>query len=391
MGCSRVVRGIVPVVVAMALAAGLAQAPAPASAAGSAGSPPVSLPSSPTGLTSPVPLPPEVDPVSPYLPQVSCHPVDMTGPLMLRDLLLSTYGVGRPGSISRGCTEGLSEHSEGRAMDWMVDVRRPAERAAAADFIAWVTRDGGLNARRLGIMYVIYNEKIWSVYNAKAGWRKSYAHTDHVHVSFSWAGARGNTSFWTGVAGVVDVGPCVRFAGSYAPPTSSPRTAACGTPTKALVRTSRGNRAYGSSGRTVRRAQALLGVPVTSRFDRATWNATRAYQRAHDLPVTGALDQPTWGSLDRGSIRRRTVAKLSRRQAAARGVSQYASTSLAPGRAAAAIVVLQTALGLPTADRNGFYGPVTRAAVERVQSAAGLAVDGVVDGPEWRAVRAALD
>ncbi|MCL8252504.1 hypothetical protein AERO_14020, partial [Aeromicrobium fastidiosum] len=263
MGRSRVVRGVVPVLVALAVAAGGMQAPA--SAAGSAGSPPVSLPSSPTGLTSPVPLPAGVDPVLPYLPQVSCNPVDMAGPLMLRDLLLSTYGVGRPGSISRGCTEGLSEHSEGRAMDWMVDTRRPAERAAAADFIAWVTRDGGLNARRLGIMYVIYNKKIWSVYNAKAGWRTSYAHTDHVHVSFSWAGARGSTSFWTGAVGVVDVGPCVRFAGSYAPPTSSPRTDRCGTPTKALVRTSRGNRAYGSSGGTVRRAQTLLGVPSTSR------------------------------------------------------------------------------------------------------------------------------
>ncbi len=389
MGCSRAARGIVPVLIAMALAAGLAQAPA--SAAGSAGSPPVSLPSSPTGLTSPVPLPAGVDPVSPYLPQVSCNPVDMTGPLMLRDLLLTSYGVGRPGSISRGCTEGLSEHSEGRAMDWMVDTRQPAERAAAADFLAWVTRDGGLNARRLGIMYVIYNKKIWSVYNAKAGWRPSYAHTDHVHVSFSWAGARGATSFWTGAVGVVDVGPCVRFAGSYAPPTSSPRTARCGTPAKALVRTSRGDRAYGSTGATVRRAQALLRVPVTSRFDRATWDATRAYQRAHDLPVTGALDQPTWGSLDRASTRRRTVTGFSRRKAAVHGVAHYSSTSLAPGRAAESIVILQTALGLPVADRNGFYGPVTRAAVERVQVAAGLTVDGVVDGPEWRAIRAAAN
>jgi peptidoglycan hydrolase-like protein with peptidoglycan-binding domain len=373
----------------MTLAAGLAQAPA--SAAGSAGSPPVSLPSAPTGLTSPVAPPAGLDPVPPYQPQVSCDPVDMTGPLMLRDLLLRTYGIGRAGSISRGCTEGLSEHSEGRAMDWMVDTRRPAERAAAADFLAWVTRDGGRNARRLGIMYVIYDKKIWSVYNAKAGWRKSYAHTDHVHVSFGWAGARGNVSFWTGAVGIVDVGPCVRFAGSYAPPTSSPRTASCGTPAKALVRTSRGDRAYGSTGATVRRAQTLLRVPVTSRFDRATWDATRAYQRAHDLPVTGALDQPTWGSLDRASTRRRTVTGFSRRKAAAHGLAHYSSTSLAPGRAAESIAILQTALGLPAADRNGFYGPVTRAAVERVQVAAGLTVDGVVDGPEWRAIRAAAD
>jgi peptidoglycan hydrolase-like protein with peptidoglycan-binding domain len=392
MGDRHVVRRCALLVAAagLAVASLTAVAPSPsADAAGSAGSPPVSLPSSPTGLVPPVPLPSGVDPVPPYQPQVSCHPVDMAGPLMLRDLLLRTYGVGRPGSIARGCTEGLSEHSEGRAMDWMVDTRKPAERAAAADFLAWVTRDGGLNARRLGIMYVIYNKKIWSVYNARAGWRASYAHTDHVHVSFGWAGARGSTSFWTGAVGAVDVGPCVRFAGSYAPPNGSARTARCGTPSPALVRTSRGDRAHGSSGATVRRGQTLLGVPVTSRFDRATWNATRAYQRAHDLPVTGALDQPTWGALDRSSTRRRTVTGFTRRRAAAHGVTHYSATTLSPGRAAAAVAILQTALGLPVVDRNGFYGPVTRAAVERVQAAAGLTTDGVVDGPEWQAIRAA--
>jgi peptidoglycan hydrolase-like protein with peptidoglycan-binding domain len=387
MGIRRAVRSVEVVLVTLVLAVGVAQAPA--GAARSAGAPPVSLPSAPTGLTAPVALPAGIDPVSPYLPQVTCNPVDMVGPLMLRDLLLKTYGVGRAGSISRGCTEGLSEHSEGRAMDWMVDVSRPAELAAAADFLAWVTRDGGLNARRLGIMYVIYNKKIWSVYNAKAGWRSSYAHTDHVHVSFSWNGARGNTSFWTGAVGAIDVGPCVRFAGSYAAPTDTPRTAACGTPAKALVRTSWGNRAYGSSGATVRRAQALLGVPVTSSFDRATWQATRAYQRAHDLPVTGALDQPTWGSLDRPSTRRRSVTGFTRVKAAAYGVKHYSSTRLAPGRAARAIVILQTALGLPAVDRNGYYGPVTKAAVVRLQTAAGLGADGVVGGEEWRAIRAA--
>lgn len=381
-----VVRRVVVVLIALAVAVG--SDPGAGSAA-APGEPPVVLPATPVGLMSAVPQPATLDPVPPYQPQTSCNPVDMVGPRLLRDLLLRTYGIGRAGGIARGCTEGLSEHSEGRAMDWMVDVKVPAERAAAADFLAWVTRDAGANARRLGIMYVIYNRKIWSVYNTRAGWRPSYAHTDHVHVSFGWNGARGSTSFWTGTNGVVDHGPCVKFKGSYAAPTDAPRATPCGAPTTALVKTSRATRAYGSSGRNVRAAQALLGVPVSGRFDTATWTAVRGYQRAHELPVTGTLDHPTWASLDRPSITRRTVAGFTRSKAAAYGVAHYSGKTLAPGRAATAVAILQTALALPVADRTGYFGPGTRAAVVAMQTRAGLVADGVVSGEEWQAIRSA--
>lgn len=354
-----------------------------------AGVAPVALPTSPTGLAAPVVLPPEIDPVSPYLPQVSCHPVDMIGPQKLRDLLIATYGVGR-GGITRGCTEGLSEHSEGRALDWMVDVKKPAELAAAADFLAWVTRDDGLNARRLGIMYVIYNKKIWSIYNTRAGWRKSSGHTDHVHVSFSWAGGRGNTSFWTGVAGTVDHGPCARFKGSPAEWTNTPRARPCSAAPTALVKTSRGSRQFGHTGSTVERGQTLLGIPVTGRFDTATWTGVRTYQQAHDLPVTGALDQPTWASLDRASVTKRVVNGYTPLKAARYGVEKYSRTTLGSGRAAKSVVILQTALGFRLADRNGYFGRVTRAAVQQVQTEAGLAPDGVVRAAEWKAIRARI-
>ncbi|KAA1374901.1 peptidoglycan-binding domain-containing protein [Aeromicrobium fastidiosum] len=377
------------VVVLATLAAAVCAGGAPAGAVGAAGAPPVELPAAPVGLTSAVPQPATLDPVSPYLPQVSCNPVDMVGPRMLRDLLLRTYGIGRAGGISRGCTEGLSEHSEGRAMDWMVNVKVPAEKAAAADFLAWVTRDDGVNARRLGIMYVIYNKKIWSVYNTSAGWRPSYAHTDHVHVSFSWNGARGNTSFWTGTTGVTDFGPCVRFKGSYAAPTDAPRATRCAAATTALVRTSRAPRAFGSTGRAVSAAQTLLGVPMTGRFDTATWTATRAWQRVHELPVTGALDHPTWASLDRPSITRRTVTGFTRSKAAAYGVAHYSGKTLAPGRAAKAVAILQTGLGMQAVDRTGYFGPGTLAAVVELQRRAGLVADGLVSGEEWRAIRSA--
>ncbi len=372
------------VVVSLVLGTSLLAVPA------AAGEPPVPLPSRPTGLTPSVVLPDGLDPASPYLPQASCNPVDMVGPQMLRDLVLRTYGVGGRGNISRGCTEGVSEHSEGRAWDWMVDVDKPSERAAAADFLSWVTRDDGANARRLGIMYVIYNKRIWSVYNTRGGWRKSSGHTDHVHVSFSWNGARGNTSFWTGQVGVVDFGPCARFAGSSAARTSTPRAARCPAPASALVKTSRATRAYGSTGKTVRVGQKRLGVAVTGRFDHATWRAVRAYQAAHDLPRTGVLDQPTWASLDRGSITRRTVKGFTRRTAARHGVEHYSSTTLRRGRAGKGVAILQTALGLPRADRNGYFDTVTQAAVRKAQGRAGLASDGLVSREEWTAILAGI-
>jgi hypothetical protein len=56
-------------------------------------------------------------------------------------------------------------------------------------------------ARRLGVMYIIWNGRIWGSYRAAEGWR-SYGganpHTDHVHFSFSRAGALKQTSYWTG-------------------------------------------------------------------------------------------------------------------------------------------------------------------------------------------------
>jgi hypothetical protein len=56
-------------------------------------------------------------------------------------------------------------------------------------------------ARRLGVMYIIHNRRIWGSYRAGEGWRPyvgANPHTDHVHFSFSWAGARKQTSYWDG-------------------------------------------------------------------------------------------------------------------------------------------------------------------------------------------------
>jgi hypothetical protein len=85
-------------------------------------------------------------------------------------------------------------------------VNRPYDRAAARKVFTWLFRADAAGrrfamARRLGVMYIIFNRRIWGSYQADEGWRPyvgANPHTDHVHFSLSWAGARKQTSYWDG-------------------------------------------------------------------------------------------------------------------------------------------------------------------------------------------------
>jgi hypothetical protein len=157
-----------------------------------------------------------IENLSPYQPQTKCDATAKKGVLKFRALILATYkGTGDDG-IVRGCkVGGTSEHKEGRAWDWAVSVRNPHQAAQVKALFAWLFASDAYGhryamARRLGIMYIIWNKRIWGSYAASAGWR-SYAcsgvtlcHQNHVHFSFSRAGATGRTSYWTKV--VVNVG-----------------------------------------------------------------------------------------------------------------------------------------------------------------------------------------
>jgi hypothetical protein len=188
-------------------------------------------------LLPPVAMQTAPDALSPYRPQTTCDPVVKPGLRALRDMVLGYYGIGRDGGITRACNiSARSEHQEGRAWDWMLDANNPSQRAAADDFTLWLTGPDGSgqaagNARRLGVMYVIWNRRIWSASDAAAGWLPysgASAHTDHVHVSLSWDGAYQRTSWWTGVAVAQhDVGPCMVYFGEFAPAYSGPRYTAC--------------------------------------------------------------------------------------------------------------------------------------------------------------------
>src|SRR5207248_6920103 len=99
------------------------------------------------------------------------------------------------------------------------------DRSVATAALQWLLAAGphgerAWNARRLGIMYVIWNGRIWGAYRAADGWRPYVGeseHTDHIHFSFSWAGAEKHTSWWTGHVAAVDYGPCRTTTGTPAP------------------------------------------------------------------------------------------------------------------------------------------------------------------------------
>lgn len=366
---------------AVLLTMGLSQVPAQ-----SVSSTPVPFPTHPKGLKSPVALPATLDRTPAYQPQVSCSPVDLIGAKKLRDLLIKTYPVGSTGHISRGCTEGLSEHSEGRALDWMVDTRKASQKAAAADFLAWVTANHGANAKRLGIMYVIYNEKIWGVYRESDGWRASYGHVDHVHVSFSWNGGRAMTSFWTGKVQPTDYGPCARFAGQPAVLRSTARAIRCYAKAALVKKNKNTIQAMGSRASSVKTAQGLLGINKSGVFDSTTWTAVKAYQLKHDLPRTGALDVPTWSSLKPADITTDVSLGYGRTAAGIYGLANYGSMTLAARSAGKAVLFAQVALGVPTRNRTGYFGPLMLAAVKKFQLAHGLKQTGTVTNVEWKAL-----
>lgn len=133
--------------------------------------------------------------------------IEQRGVSAWRAWLLSNVG-GRDLGIVRACNVGgPSEHKTGRAFDWGVSAADPSEKALADGVLdALLAPDAqGQQAalfRRLGLMYVIWNTQVWSVRTKT--WQPytgTSPHTDHVHFSFGWPGAKAQTSFF-GALGV---------------------------------------------------------------------------------------------------------------------------------------------------------------------------------------------
>ena len=128
--------------------------------------------------TPPVPsgLPAGIERLAAYVPANSCGSATRAGTVKLGNLLTSTYPGTSFGGIRACGTVPDSEHYDGRAVDWMNSIRSAKQAAQAKAVIGWLfaTDNQGhdyANARRLGVMYVIWNNKIWGAYSADRGWR----------------------------------------------------------------------------------------------------------------------------------------------------------------------------------------------------------------------------
>ena len=252
-----------------------------------------------------IPTPPSkvlsaaLDAKTPYEAQVSCDPRSKPGVTAFAALMRARYKTGYVGTY-RPCQGDTSEHYDSRAMDWMLSVNNPTQKAIANSVTAWLSAGGGVMARRFGISYIIWNHKVWKEYRDDSRWTAytgSVPHTDHVHFSFSWDGAMKRTSWWTGKTNkVVDLGPCAVYAGQFAPLYRAIRTAAC--PTRLLVAPASAYRVavYGQQSAQIAVAQKLLGVPATGKFGSPTFVKLVAWQRGR-VPITGALDKASWRKL----------------------------------------------------------------------------------------------
>ncbi len=147
-----------------------------------------------------------------WQPVKKCAPKPKPGTLELSRWLSGSFGGGST-SISRACGSS-SEHTEGRAIDWSNDATRKADRRQVRQFLKRVLhtdRAGNTHAkaRRMGIMYVIWNDKMYSAWNRfepepylsssctkRRSCSKTLRHRDHVHISLTRRAARAKTSWY---------------------------------------------------------------------------------------------------------------------------------------------------------------------------------------------------
>ncbi|MGZ6903089.1 peptidoglycan-binding domain-containing protein [Oryzihumus sp.] len=284
---------------------------------------------SPIAPRVPSGLPSEIEELAEYVPADSCDPTVRRGTKELGQLLVGTYPH-TSYQITRACGADplpTSEHYDGRALDWMVSVRTRSQKAEAKTVLSWLfaTDKAGhryANARRLGVMYIIWNGRIWGAYDAKEGWRPysscashpgvaydTTCHRNHVHISLSWEGAQGRTSFWSKQQAAPDYGPCRQPDMNWAAPYTEVNPTRCPTyprvvppahasPLEKVLTAYSGMRLHrGATGPAVTAVQQAVGLTGGGTFGPKTAGAVKGWQRAHHLTASGVVNIPTWRTL----------------------------------------------------------------------------------------------
>ncbi len=265
-------------------------------------------------------LPSTLDAAPGWQYSYSCDPNNKPGMVAFAELVSNHYDRPRY-YTSRSCKMGnSSQHGEGRAVDWPMNVYDPADKAIGDAVAHWLTTNNGEMARRFGVQSVIWNKRSWYLYSP-GSWR-SYngpsPHTDHLHISFTWDGSMKRTSWWDGTpVTTVDHGTCRVYSGEYAPRYRGRNTRPCSTSLPSAPASSYPVTLPGAKDSNVALAQRHLGFTgsqVDGSFGPATLKALLAYQDRHDLPWTGVLDSATWAYMSSASAPLTDTSDISRLQ-----------------------------------------------------------------------------
>jgi hypothetical protein len=169
--------------------------------------------------------PPEA--YSGYQPQTTCATRVKPGTKQLARWIDRNFRGGTPRATLRSCGGGTSEHKDGRAIDWSMRAGKRKHRRIVGNFLRRVFAEDAqgnqhARARRMGIMYIIWNDHMYASYRQfeKAKYRSSACrgaplrrcsttlrHRDHVHISLSIPGAKAQTSWYGGAVPDPDPDP----------------------------------------------------------------------------------------------------------------------------------------------------------------------------------------
>ena len=139
----------------------------------------------------------------------------------------------------------------------------------------------------------------------------------------------------------------------------------------------------GSEGRQVQLLQSALGgVSVDGVFGPETQAAVEQFQERNGLAVDGIVGPQTAGAL-RGEGTALTASVASVSPGEEESSTETGSGEEGEGSSQSAVERLQSALKLAV---DGEFGPETEAAIRRLQDRHGLAVDGVVGPETWSVI-----
>jgi hypothetical protein len=150
-----------------------------------------------------------------YEPQTTCVDRAQPGTRRLARWINRRFDGGTAVASLRSCPGGASEHKDGRAIDWSMDATRRGDRAEVERFLGKLfaadqAGEEDARARRMGVMYVIWDDEIYASYSSgftprpyvnsscksKRACSPTLRHRDHVHISLSKAGGRADTSWY---------------------------------------------------------------------------------------------------------------------------------------------------------------------------------------------------